>query len=214
MPVGEPTIQQGSTGPAVTRLQQALQRAGFDPGAVDGKFGPLTNAAVRSFQAAKGLTVDGIVGPMTWSALCVPAYQPSAWNDGSTVQLNNNCYNYACDLPTNTFAQPGQAAGKSITMDCPSVTAGATADGLAAADCDSDCVQCCHEVALVIWPGQDFHWYRKHDDGTWSHKPGKTAARNDDNSHDTITDPRTADRGPYTVFCACFCVCKPNVAIG
>jgi Putative peptidoglycan binding domain len=214
MPVGEPTIQQGSTGASVTRLQQALQRAGFDPGAVDGNFGPATDAAVRSFQSAKGLTVDGIVGPATWSALCVPAYQPAAWNDGGTVQHNNNCYNYACDLPTNTFAQPGRAAGTSITMDCPSVTAGATADGLAAADCDSDCVQCCHQVALVIWPGQDFHWYRKHDDGTWSHKPGKTAARNYDNSHATITDPRTADRGPYTQFCICCCVCKPNVAIG
>lgn len=214
MPVGEPMVRRGSTGAAVKRLQQALQRAGFDPGTVDGIFGPVTDAAVRSFQGAKGLSVDGIVGPLTWSALCIPAYQPASWNDGGAVQRSNNCYNYACDLANNTFAQPGRAAGTSITMDCASVTAGAVADGLVTADCNGDCVQCCHQVALVIWPGHDFHWYRKHEDGTWSHKPGQTPVRDYDNSHTTITDPRTADRGPYTQFCTCCCVCKPNVVIG
>jgi uncharacterized protein YkwD len=68
MQVG-PTLQEGSSGEAVEVLQRALQRAGFDPGPVDGEFGPMTAAAVRSFQAARGLVVDGIVGPQTWSAL-------------------------------------------------------------------------------------------------------------------------------------------------
>ena len=68
MQVG-PTLQEGSSGEAVKELQRALQRAGFDPGPIDGEFGPVTAAAVRSFQAAKGLVVDGIVGPQTWSAL-------------------------------------------------------------------------------------------------------------------------------------------------
>jgi len=37
-------------------------------------------------------------------------------------------------------------------------------------------------LALVIAPGWDFHWYRKGEDGMWTHKPGGTPATNVDNS--------------------------------
>jgi len=47
-------------------LQVKLENEGFDPGPIDGKFGPLTEAAVKSFQAAAGITVDGVVGPVTY----------------------------------------------------------------------------------------------------------------------------------------------------
>src|SRR5579875_2436910 len=50
---------------AVRRLQRGLRRAGYAPGPVDGRYGPLTAAAVERFQAAHRLVVDGIVGPMT-----------------------------------------------------------------------------------------------------------------------------------------------------
>ena len=215
MPVGEPVLRSGASGDAVRRLQQALARSGFDPGVIDGVFGPNTDAAVRAFHGASGLTVDGVAGPATWTALCIPAYAPAGWNDGGTVQGGNNCCNYAADLRTDPFAQPGTASSVSITMDCASVDAGARADGLEAGSCDAaGCTECCHQVALVIWPGVDFHWYRKHDDDTWSHKPGSTPARDHDNGGAAITDPRTAARGPYTVLCGCYCVCKPAVTIG
>jgi peptidoglycan hydrolase-like protein with peptidoglycan-binding domain len=66
---GEPTIRLGAKGNVVRRLQRALRRTPDLGLAVDGLFGPLTEAAVKSFQEGAGLTVDGIVGPLTWNAL-------------------------------------------------------------------------------------------------------------------------------------------------
>lgn len=63
-----PTIRQGSSGSAVSTLQSLLNSHGYHL-TVDGKFGPATKAAVMAFQAAQGIGVDGIVGPITWSRL-------------------------------------------------------------------------------------------------------------------------------------------------
>jgi dienelactone hydrolase len=62
-------LQQGSSGAAVTALQQKLQALGFYSGAIDGDFGPQTQAAVIAYQKSQGLTADGIVGPKTKAAL-------------------------------------------------------------------------------------------------------------------------------------------------
>ena len=59
----------GSAGAQVQLLQLALRRAGFDPGALDGAFGPRTAAALRAFQRANGLAADGIAGARTHAAL-------------------------------------------------------------------------------------------------------------------------------------------------
>lgn len=62
-------LRRGSQGEQVERLQAALAAKGFSPGPADGEFGPRTEHAVRRFQRARGLEVDGIVGPRTWAAL-------------------------------------------------------------------------------------------------------------------------------------------------
>ncbi|MGW3244409.1 peptidoglycan-binding domain-containing protein [Streptomyces sp. NPDC001070] len=62
------TVRQGSTGPAVSAVQSQLKAHGASL-TVDGDFGPGTDSAVRSFQSAHGLAVDGIVGSNTWQAL-------------------------------------------------------------------------------------------------------------------------------------------------
>src|ERR1044071_8628804 len=64
-----PTLKLGSTGAAVTRLQNKLKELGFDPGAIDGKFGAGTKKALMKFQKSQGLTQDGVAGPETMEAL-------------------------------------------------------------------------------------------------------------------------------------------------
>ena len=64
-----PTLRRGDRGSYVLNLQNLLIALGYYSGAADGIFGPLTEQAVRNFQSANGLTVDGIVGPQTWAAL-------------------------------------------------------------------------------------------------------------------------------------------------
>ena len=65
---GSPTIRQGSRGDAVVRLQLALRALKYDL-EPDGIFGPMTRECDKTFQATRGLTVDGVVGPKTWAAL-------------------------------------------------------------------------------------------------------------------------------------------------
>ena len=63
-----PLLRRGSVGHFVCWLQRLLVEAGY-PTKVDGIFGPHTEARVREFQQENGITVDGIVGPETWSTL-------------------------------------------------------------------------------------------------------------------------------------------------
>jgi peptidoglycan hydrolase-like protein with peptidoglycan-binding domain len=71
-------ILPGSSGGRVTQLQIALVGLGYDL-AVDGRYGPRTQAAVRDFQARNGLEVDAIAGPRTQEALGIgPGATPAA----------------------------------------------------------------------------------------------------------------------------------------
>src|SRR6266567_2068580 len=66
-------LRLNSSGPQVRALQQALQAAGFNPGSIDGSFGPGTEAAVLAFQRSTGIAADGVVGPNTATALGLAA---------------------------------------------------------------------------------------------------------------------------------------------
>ncbi|MEU0831202.1 peptidoglycan-binding protein [Streptomyces sp. NPDC005969] len=81
------TQQSGSTGAQVTAVQQLLTAQGFDAGAVDGKFGPATLAAVKKFQTARGLHAAGIVGARTWTALLSAGTVPTLQQGGSGADV-------------------------------------------------------------------------------------------------------------------------------
>lgn len=143
-----------------------------------------------------------------------PPYIPGEWNS-PRVCSKNNCYNYGCNIQTNTFAQPGRRHG--ITIDpgkSASVRQGAERDGLIflGGTYPGREAPTSHFAALAIWPGYDFHWWRRDANGLWSHKPGATPVTNHDNSGNLIQQPHTCDRGAYTSFVGYFEV-FPNVSI-
>ncbi|MDZ7994888.1 MAG: peptidoglycan-binding protein [Nostoc sp. EfeVER01] len=69
-PVGQyPTLSQGQTGAAVTRLQQRLRQLGYFNTNPTGNFGRITKDAVIAFQRSYRITASGIVNQQTWNAL-------------------------------------------------------------------------------------------------------------------------------------------------
>lgn len=64
-----PILARGDKGSEVDELQKLLTAKGYPCGNIDGDLGAKTEAAVEQFQAAMGLEVDGITGPLTWAKL-------------------------------------------------------------------------------------------------------------------------------------------------
>ena len=73
-------LRLGDRGAKVRQLQSALDKAGFEC-TVDGVFGPGTERAVKAAQQARGLTPDGIAGPLTRKALA-PKARPAQKGKG------------------------------------------------------------------------------------------------------------------------------------
>jgi hypothetical protein len=141
----------------------------------------------------------------------------SFWNSDSSICWDNNCYNYATNRRTNTFAQPGRGSGHpNSTMQCANVSTAAKYDGAHVRfDCFPDSEKPRPLMALVVDPNWDYHWYRYVYVRLftcrlylWAHKPGHTKARITDNSGQIVWNPETCDRGGYTDFCGYFYGCR------
>ena len=156
----------------------------------------------------------------------VDGFRPAEDCDGNFMsykfQPNNNCYNYACNIATNSFAQPGRRHGmklpeKGKTLKARDVIAGAQADGLKLVGRQAMSLSEAlnspiyingrmnekggHLVALLLskarsnirWKG-DYHWVRcDHSSGRkWSQKDGPDHVTNFDFQGNWIVDPRKA----------------------
>lgn len=79
------TLRLGSQGTAVTKLVQELKNQGYYTGDVTSKYTSSVQAAVKAFQSANGLTVDGIAGAKTQHALFGTV--PAGSGDGSSLSM-------------------------------------------------------------------------------------------------------------------------------
>jgi N-acetylmuramoyl-L-alanine amidase len=84
---GAAAFRQGSSGPTVTAIQTKLKRWGYYGGSVDGIYGSDTVKAVRRFQAKNGLTVDGVAGSSTLSAMGISASGTTSTHSSGDVTL-------------------------------------------------------------------------------------------------------------------------------
>ena len=203
------------------------------------------------------------------SAYEVPGYEPDYWNEDECVMSMNNCYNYAMNKATHTFAQPGIAYECSLAPDkcrpapdecdlsyksndrplqpregsltdpfeiCDYVAWYAVMDGSIApvsltneADDPGECGggPGYTKVALVVRRAfenvdSDYHWFRRDNDGTWSHKPAWTPATNLDDCGKAITNPeelitepeKDCKRTSYDTFCGYYCTASTSTEQG
>ena len=153
-------------------------------------------------------------GPAVACPYDVYAYQPGNWNESGVIRCFNNCYNYATGRRTDNYAQPGywhygtlpQQPG---SMNCADIGTRIKADGARhASNCFPPSETPRLLIALVIQPGWDFHFYRKHSGGLWAHKPGQKIVRKYDNNGNTIWSPISCARDPYTDWCGYFLTAK------
>jgi hypothetical protein len=165
-------------------------------------------AIARNSKIGPGATLQGL------KILFAPRFNPGRWNDLPKICHHNNCYNYANNKITNTFAQPGRGSGAHIprVANCPGTGKAAHSDGQKPLGPKFNPEKPCPDgqwIALFVWPGQDYHWYRCDANRKWSHKPGPTAAKNTDDEGRLIEDPQSCARGHYTKFCGYF-QCIPD----
>lgn len=130
IPVNEPTIKEGDSNLFVTSLQMKLNALGYLKEEPDSVFGSSTERAVREFQRANNLIIDGIVGPDTWRiinhkyseldspvpVIIEPMLEGTSGENVETLQKNLSSLGYyegnitgSFDIPTGNSVQRFQS---------------------------------------------------------------------------------------------------------
>lgn len=166
-----------------------------------------------------------------------PAYEPERWNNDEATYKSMNCYAYAFDYRNpqligecrrnngkdcrKFFPQPGalngdrNALNASERRNCPVVERLIKADvpDVEKSDFHTKCEPGKSKIALVVDPGEDYHFYRLDPDGFWSHKDGSNKVKRFDALRRRIFNPATAARDyrwqgsdlNYSDFCGFYC---------
>ena len=119
------TLREGDRGTAVTELQTMLKKLNYYYGSITGSFGSLTKQAVRKFQDANKLTVDGVAGPATINKLrsLTGGSADSGSSSGSTVTTDKSYGKITKDnvylrssYSTSSSAKASLSAGKLVRI--------------------------------------------------------------------------------------------------
>ena len=109
-------LQVGDHGPSVTTLQDRLRSAGYFNRSSTGIYSSITESAVRSFQASRGLTIDGIAGPATQRALRGQTYAVSGSNYQS-ISYNGGLRIGSTGSSVSALQQRLRNLGYDVTVD-------------------------------------------------------------------------------------------------
>jgi hypothetical protein len=161
-------------------------------------------------------------------------FEPNKWHhcwdhNWRDCRLNANCYSYVLNNPDYHWSIPGMGYSLAKAGDYfnefnaywknysfqefrSKLTMGAQSDGLIPAE-EAEDKEGFYITALFFPPDNyDFHWYRKDDNGLWSHKDGSLQATDKDLDRKVIKDPRNA-KASYTVFGGFFLVPRRGVIL-
>lgn len=111
------SYKKGSSGAVVTQIQTKLKAWGYYTGAVDGIFGSGTEQAVRKFQSANGLSVDGKVGTQTFAALGIQANTSSGGTTGGSSSADVNLLARLISAEARGEPYSGQVAVGAVVLN-------------------------------------------------------------------------------------------------
>ena len=106
------TLRLGSRGTAVLQLQQALNALGYDTNGADGKFGKGTEQAVKAYQQANGLTVDGKAGVKTLAQLYAGSSSSGSTNGSTSGSMNGSASSEIYTAKNPNTLQSGDSGSK------------------------------------------------------------------------------------------------------
>ena len=149
--------------------------------------------------------MGGYHNPWAWQDN--PTYEPETWNDGGYCQETNNCYTFMQDNKSISQGRrgginPGDRGDKSlksfsdITLE--KVLKAAISDGKIKIPNFLNKLgfgkRGYSEIYLAVGDNCDYHWYKRDNNGLWSHKRGTDPVINYDASGHLITNPAKANR--------------------
>ena len=155
-----------------------------------------------------------------------------SYNHKWQLRESHNCYSYLLNLKSTDAenlcmeeyknlnycrrSQPGYAAGYDVlekeNLICPEVMMRTLADNpnIKPTTFEKSCDADYYKGALVVDPGNDYHYYRLNDEGYWTHKAGYKPRSAYDANGNLIYNPEKASRNygrlNYSDFCGYFCV--------
>lgn len=166
-----------------------------------------------------------------------PAYAPDRYNKNPLIRKTHNCWAYGMDVldpaqltqcigkPVGcqlVYHQPGGTAKKAKELRTTAGRSCAVVERLMKTDVSAiqrtthrnRCPRGTSKIAMVVDPGEDYHFYRQDSDGLWSHKDGANKVKRFDAEGLPIWDPETAARDyrprgsflNYKDFCGYYCV--------